>query len=416
MTKPIIQLLLLCLAFSVVATKVSAVSAPWWQFQAVDTMKYSRDLSGLFLADRVALKETSETQVAAIADLGATHVAIATPYDEEFLPVLKEWIAAARRHGLKVWFRGNWSGWEEWFDHSPITRAEHLAKTVEFIQKNPDLFENGDFFSACPECENGGPGDPRQTGDIAGHREFLIDEHDAMLVAFRSINKNVQVSMNSMNGDVARAIMDKQTTQALGGVVVIDHYVRTPEQLNKDVTDFAEQTGGRVILGEFGVPIPDIHGAMDQDQQAEWLSRSLTLIAENPNLDGLSYWTNQGGSTALWTEGGEPKKAVGVVKNFFSPRTINGIVVTESGKGISAAMIRTERQEVTSKDKGNFFLPYLSESEVATISAAGYTEREIPVSILEKNSDIILFRDKTGWWDQLYVRLLDWFKWWMSNS
>ncbi|PIR61617.1 MAG: hypothetical protein COU66_02810, partial [Candidatus Pacebacteria bacterium CG10_big_fil_rev_8_21_14_0_10_44_11] len=101
---------------------------------------------------------------------------------------------------------------------------------------------------------------------------------------------------------------------------------------------------------------------------------------------------------------------------FFSPRTINGIVVTESGKGISAAMIRTERQEVTSKDKGNFFLPYLSESEVATISAAGYTEREIPVSILEKNSDIILFRDKTGWWDQLYVRLLDWFKWWMSNS
>jgi len=34
-----------------------------------------------------------------------------------------------------------------------------------------------------------------------------------------------------MNKDVADSVMDPQTTSALDGIVVIDHYVRTPDIL-----------------------------------------------------------------------------------------------------------------------------------------------------------------------------------------
>ena len=62
---------------------------------------------------------------------------------------------SARKHSLKVWFRGNLSGWEEWFGYPSINRDEHTAGIVRFITNNPDLFEDGDIFVTCNECENG---------------------------------------------------------------------------------------------------------------------------------------------------------------------------------------------------------------------------------------------------------------------
>jgi len=58
-----------------------------------------------------------------------------------------------------------------------------------------------------------------------------------------------------MNADVARAVMDKPTTQALDGVVVIDHYVLTPEQLADDVASIANQSGGKIVPLENLVPL-----------------------------------------------------------------------------------------------------------------------------------------------------------------
>ena len=70
-----------------------------------------------------------------------------------------------RKHGLSVWFRGNFSGWEEWFGYPKIKAYEHINKTRNFIINNPELFADGDIFTSCPECENGGPGDPRDTNN-----------------------------------------------------------------------------------------------------------------------------------------------------------------------------------------------------------------------------------------------------------
>jgi len=368
-------------------------------------MKYSRDPSAQYLSNMPELNKVSDQMAKDIAATGATHMVVDTPYDDQFLPILKVWVAAARKYNLHVWYRGNWSGWENWFGYASITRDQHIQKTKDFIIKNPDLFQEGDIFTACPECENGGPGDPRLNGDAAGHRAFLIAEYKMMTETFRGIGKNVQVNYNSMNGDVARLIMDKETTAALGGVVVIDHYVKTPAELNYDISQIAQNSGGQVILGEFGAPIPDIHGNMTDDQQADWIKQSLNLLASNPDLAGLNYWTNMGGSTAIWTDKGVAKPAVAVITSYFKPQTIDGTIKNTLGSNIDQAIVQsTEKRVVT--ENGNYEIAFVNGDEQVTISADGYITQKMPISQLKSQSNVILEVENPNLW----FKIREWFK------
>lgn len=290
---------------------------PLWGVRSIDTVKYSRDISREKLNDPTFYAQIDK-QVANISSTGATHVALGTPYDGEFIPILTLWVKSARAHNLKVWFRGNFSGWEGWFNYPKIDRQAHLAATKDFITKHKELFADGDIFSACPECENGGPGDPRTTRDVSGARNFLIDEYKICLNGFSNINIKASCNFDSMNYDVATLIMDKDTTKALGGVVVIDHYVKTPEKLKSDIEVLATKSGGKIVLGEFGVPIPDINGKLTESEQADWLEKALSLLSTDQNLIGLNYWVNVGGSTELWDANGNPKKAVVNITKYYS--------------------------------------------------------------------------------------------------
>jgi hypothetical protein len=312
-----ISVMLIVFKFISIPHQVSQVSAPkHWQIESIDTMKYSRDQARQGLSSATYAQEVN-SQVAAIAATGANYIAIDTPYDDEFLPILKLWVHAARVNGLHVWFRGNWAGWEQWFNYPQIDTVTHLAKTKQFILDNKNLFQNGDIFTACPECENGYKLNPGDVAQVSSFRQFLLSEHSMEKDAFASINKDVSVNYISMNADVARAVMDKQTTQELGGVVVIDHYVQTPQQLASDVAEIAQQSGGKIVLGEFGAPIPDLQGTMTDAQQKDWIETSLQLLSVDKNLIGVNYWVNEGGSTGLWRTDGSAKPAVSVITNYF---------------------------------------------------------------------------------------------------
>jgi hypothetical protein len=289
---------------------------PRWKVAAIDTVKYSRDLAREKAISK-SFEAEIETQIKNIANTGATHVSIGTPYDSEFTPFLTKWVTVARKYNLSVWFRGNFSGWEGWFEYKKISRDEHKKMVEEFIKNNGNLFEDGDIFTSCPECENGGPGDPRHNGDLVGHRQFLIDEYQVSKEAFRLVGKNVTSNYFPMNGDVARLVMDKETTRSLGGVVTVDHYVFDSAKLNNDLTELSISSGGKIVLGEFGAPIPDIHGKMSEDEQSEWIDQTLALIFNNPNVIGISYWTNIGGSTGIWNSDNSPKKAVTILTKYF---------------------------------------------------------------------------------------------------
>jgi hypothetical protein len=351
----------------------------FWEYQVIDTMKYSRDRAQERLHDQ-SFDQTIETQVRQIAETGATHVAIATPYDAEFIPFLTRWVQAARAHGLRVWYRGNFSGWEGWFRYPKIGEEEHIEKVRDFILGHPELFRNGDLFTPCPECENGGPGDPRRTGDIAGFRRFLIESHESAQAAFRSLGVLVDTRFFSMNGDVVRLALDDKTAAALGNVVTVDHYVKTPEKLEQDIRSFGKDGSREVFLGEFGAPIPDIHGRMNDLEQATWLDQSLSRFARIQNLIGLSYWLSVGGSTELWSEDGKPRPAVAVLKKYYHPKLLYGFVNDELGRGIRQATVTLGRYSAMSDSHGHFELRYLADAgETATIEAVGYRSVTLPL-------------------------------------
>ncbi len=293
-----------------------------WQIKSVDTMKYSRDNSAAKLNDS-SFDSTINEQISNIKSLGATHVVIATPYDEHFIPIMTRWVEAARANNLSVWFRGNFSGWEGWFGQSKsLTRQEHEKLIAEFIHNHPDLFKNGDIFSACPECENGGPGDPRQ-GDLEGFRKFMIEEHVISDKAFLDIGKKVQTNYASMNYDVASLVMDKDTLDSMGNLIVVDHYVKTAQKLKQDLQALHEKTGGSIFLGEFGAPIPDIHGKMSPTEQSEWVGDALDQLTGEKYLIGVNYWTSVGGSTAIYSTTGEVKPAADKLREFFQKKNLN---------------------------------------------------------------------------------------------
>ncbi len=372
----------------------AADAAHIWATQSVDTMKYSRDFANTKKNDP-SFKATIQKQLQQIASTGATYVAIATPYDSEFLPFLKSWVDAARKQGLHVWFRGNWSGWEGWFGYPRITRAQHIDKTRQFILQNPDLFADGDIFSPCPECENGGPGDPRMTGDIAGHRAFLISEYQATKQAFQDINKDVISNYISMNADEARLIMNKDTTKALDGIVTIDHYVKTPEQLDKDITDIAEQSGGKVVLGEWGAPIPDLQGSMTDAEQAAWIDSALKLLSQNKNVVGLNYWINTGGSTELWSSNGIAHTAVSVLQEWYKPHIVYGFVRDELGAPIENGIIRTAYGDVAIGG-GGYYRMNLSIHGNTSVSviAPGYITKAFSYASNDSWVDVTLVKQK----------------------
>ncbi len=363
----------------------------WWSVQAIDTVKYSRDVARTE-ANNPKFDNIIEAQVRDIANTGATHIAIGTPYDPEFRPFLKRWVTLARKYNLKVWFRGNFSGWEQWFEYKPITKEDHLKLLKEFITENGDLFENGDIFTTCPECENGGSGDPRE-GDVEGFRKFLIDEYKVSRDSFRLIAKNVTSNYFSMNGDVARLVMNKETTKALGGVVVIDHYVTNPEKLASDIKDLANSSGGKVILGEFGAPIPDIQGEMTETEQADWINNALAELAKSEDLIGVNYWTSVGGSTEIWNENRYAKKAVEVLTKYFKPKTFRGEISDEAGGKVKGALLVSKERTSYSDSKGQFSMPFVDKDESIIISADSFISQEYHAQD-DANTEIVLVKTK----------------------
>ena len=121
-----------------------------------------------------------------LAETGATHVAIATPYDEESFPISRGGFAARKYHlgcGFGGIFPDGKSGW----------LPKHISSEHIFENKHlfgdTDIFQDGDVFRRVPECENGGPGDPRSTGDIGWVSEILKDEYAATQAVSRRSGK-----------------------------------------------------------------------------------------------------------------------------------------------------------------------------------------------------------------------------------
>lgn len=397
MLKNILSLILL---FSLIAPG-SAAAAQFWPVRSVDTMKYSRDLAQERLSDP-GFDTTIDLQVKAISASGATHVALGTPYDEPFVPFLTRWVTAARKYGLKVWFRGNFAGWENWFGYEDISRGDHLSMTQKFITSHPDLFADGDIFTPCPECENGGPGDPRFTRDVAAYRRFIINLYQACTGAFARIDRSVACNYFSTNGDVARLIFDRQTAAEIDAVITVDHYVRSPKVLVSDLQTLARNTGARVVLGEFGAPVPDIHGSLTPEAQSRWLGETLDLLARTPEVVGLNYWTSFGGSTRLWEDSGSPRPGASVLTAYYSPRQITINLKNAVNQPIKSASAVYLGRTFPADSQGLISLPALSGSHQVEISSPDYQAHGLLIGESDTSFTVELTKTHESWLFRLH--------------
>jgi hypothetical protein len=294
-----------------------------------------------------------------------------------------------------VWFRGNFSGWEGWFEYPRISSAEHTSKTRAFILNHPDLFANGDIFSPCPECENGGDGDPRRTGKVSEYRNFLVLERQVSEAAFSSIGKKVGTPYPSMNADVARLIMDKKTTAALGGIVVIDHYVKSTDQFRQDIIDIGKKSGGDVALGEFGAPIPDLQGTLTESGQAAYVEKLMgALYRQNASVPLVNYWTLSGGSTALLNDNGTRRKAYYVVQKYFTAPYVSGTAINKLGDKLGNVSIQVTdgiySYSMTTSSDGSFrvFLP--NEATTVTVGNSEYKAQNVTLTKSNGGSELLL--------------------------
>lgn len=359
-----------------------------WQVRSIDTMKNSRDQARARLND-ASYDRVIEAEVADIKSLGANYVAIGTPYDDEFLPYLKKWVAAARKNDLKVWYRGTFSSYEGWFEYPKTMSPEQLlVASNKFITSHPELFEDGDIFDACPECENAGHW-PQPRSDKQ-YNQFIQKKQTVLTEAFKEINKDVNVSYASIIGGRAKDVMDQPSFDALGKVVALDHYAVPPSNYGEYISYFKDKHDTKVLFSEVGAPIPDLHGEMNEEQQAEFMRQVFEqLYAQHEQVIGINYWVYNNGTTALASTKGVHRKVASVIEEYFKPGFIKGRVVNSVGDGIGDVVVEVDLgAETRTTSSGLYFLAVPLGKHTVTFSHPEYFPDSKDVTI-KQNVQII---------------------------
>jgi hypothetical protein len=334
-----------------------------WKIRSIDTMKTSRDKARDGITDDVI-----KAEVSIIKSTGANYVAIGTPYDNEFLPYLKKWVSEIRRQNLNVWFRGSFANYEGWFEYEKnLTPDALLLKTEKFISENKELFEDGDIFDPCPECENGGFW-PQPQGDPS-YNIYVQKKHEVLKKAFNQIDKKVIYNLNSIIGGRAKDVLKQPTFNALDNVIAIDHYNNNAQNYS-DYIDYFTELNTKVVFSEFGAPIPDMHGKMSEDEQAKFIDDVMfRLFQKGEKVKGLNYWVLSTGTTALINENFSERKALSVLKNYYYPSFIKGTITDTLDNPLLSITVKIENSDVysTTDQYGNYSIAVPSQKEYTVI-------------------------------------------------
>lgn len=384
-----------------------------WHFQCIDTMKYSRDAARDYLNDPKRAEIFINKEVDIIKSLGTTCVSVGTPYDEEFIPYLRQWVNIVHSKGLNVWFRGNFSAWENWFSYGYLKNPEdHHAKLNFFITHHQDLFANGDILSPAPEAENGVLGNPwASSASAEALREFVWKSADTCQQAILAIKKQVSCGYFSANGDVARDIYNHDLLQKAGAVTVIDHYISSTVKYGQDLDLYAQKHGLPIVIGEFGAPIPDLNGDMNEDEQARFVGELFRqFYVHKKQILGLNYWVLRGGSTRLINDDGSERKVMEVVRDYFMPGQIAGTVVDGIGRKVKNAVITTSDgvQQISANKKGEFILNLPPGSVELTVASKGYSSSVARVETTRAGKSVvkvIVHPIKPSLWYRLRAKL-----------
>lgn len=408
-SKFIVIILLACLIAGFAPKAFAEPAATLWQYQCIDTMKDSRDNARNW-SNRTDLIPLVTKEISAIKSLGANCVSVGTPYDDEFGAYLRVWVDQAHKQGLKIWFRGNLAGWEGWFSYPLLSGvSEHHEKIKHFILSHPSYFNDGDIFTPAPEPEAGKIiGDPRNSeSQKREFLDFLVDSYDNCVSSFELIDVKAVCGFFSTNGDIAKHILTPETVAKIGNVVVVDHYVSDPSVLVSDLVNLQEKFKTKIMLGEFGAPIPDLNGNMSQSQQADFINTVFKGLVEHRDfMLGANYWVLTDGSSALYGPNLTPREAAAVVKNYYIPASIKGAVTDTQGKKLSGVQVKLENgpEKVNTDENGQYSITAPPGQAQITVEREAYKSESTLVTAVsgkEISKNFTLQAKNLGWWGKV---------------
>ena len=237
----------ICLVVTIVLisliTTVSNVSAQeqiGFTIKSVDVMKQTQDSvcnppSDGFISSQIKFAK----------ELGATHVAISTPYDDpecgSSISLTERYVSAIRLNGLNVWFRQKPLAFEGFYN-TPKTTDYNLILDIigNYILSHRELYMPGDIISPVPEPQNGGIRGVNcfddnclfEKADVFNDWLVLAITETTHALENIGLKDQIKVGYFGFDGFIAwgdrnpnwDGILDPETITASGSAIAIDHY------------------------------------------------------------------------------------------------------------------------------------------------------------------------------------------------
>lgn len=296
--------------------QITVTSNPTWVLQSVDLMKYTKDVvcgtqpSDTFIANSISRA----------VELGATHVGIATPYENPTCGSSRDlavrWITAARAAGLKIWHRHAHLAFEGIYStsktKSPDGTRFHTA-TANWITANADLIAPGDIFTPEAEPQNGGIagvtycGNPSvcQFSSAADFNEWLRTAQLVSKLALQANGFDVATTLGDSNGvfvglygfdgfvtwgndnpdHVGTSKLEASTVAAMDNIIAIDHYPSAQSMATDLDEAHAMWPNAQYVIGEYGTI-----GATTETARQTAAEDAFSAFAARSWIKGVNYW------------------------------------------------------------------------------------------------------------------------------
>lgn len=302
---------------------------PNWDIQGVDVMKYSKDVVCAPPSD-----EFIASQAAKAKELGVTHVAVATPYENpscgNSLTLTTKWVNAIRAEGLKVWHRHMPLAHEGIYStpkHRSPDGHRFLKIITDWITVNRSLIKPGDIFTPIPEPQNGGISGITHCPQICQYShaaEFNEWIRLAQLTTELAINDpEVKVGYYGFDGFIVWGdnnpdwqgigFLEAATVTAMDNVIAIDHYPATNTTMAQDLDEaHAKWPQADFVIGEWGT----IFQSTDAEREQAVID-SMGASARS-YVKGFNYWhLGPGGNEGLINNDNTNRAHFDEVKGFY---------------------------------------------------------------------------------------------------
>lgn len=297
-----------------------------WSIRSVSSMKESKD--------RVCEPRDSTfitTWINTAAELGVTHIAVETPYDNpscgDAVAYTKLWVDAIHAKGLNVWHRHMPLAFEGIYNTPKNNTSNYLTQITSYIKSNPTFFKSGDIFTPIPEPQNGGIQGvtycPQSICIFPNTGEFNVWLRDAISQsssAFSTIGLSgkIKIGYYGFDGFVAwgdnnpdwHGILEDTTIAAMGNIT-IDHYPEiVGDTMENDLNELqARYPNTPIVIGEWGTITGD---------NPEVQVNTSMQAAKRPNVIGFNYWhLGVGGNEALINGDFTKRSQFDEVQSFF---------------------------------------------------------------------------------------------------